>query len=43
MAGPGSQKNGRFITWVMTSAAATDPAATPNMAVASPSAKYSSA
>ena len=42
-AGPGSQVNDRFMTLVMTKAAAADPAATPNRAVASPSPRYSSA
>src|SRR5262249_24952505 len=42
-AGPGSQANGRFITWVITRAPARDPAATPNRAVALPISRYSSA
>src|SRR6476620_1464956 len=41
--GPGSQTKDRFMTLVMIKAAAADPAATPNSAVAAPSARYSSA
>src|SRR5215468_4904641 len=40
-AGTGSQKNGRFITWVMMTAAAPEPAATPKTAVALPISRYS--
>ena len=42
-AGRGSQMNDRFITSVMTSQAASEPAATPTIAVASPISRYSSA
>src|SRR6478672_10773810 len=41
--GPGSQTKDRFMTLVMIKAAAAEPAATPNSAVATPSARYSSA
>src|SRR4051794_28832215 len=41
--GPGSQTKDRFMALVMIKAAAAEPAATPNSAVATPSARYSSA
>src|SRR5262249_28070009 len=41
--GPGSQTNGSFMSLMMTKAPAAEPAATPNRAVVTPSARYSSA
>src|SRR5262249_15912171 len=41
--GPGGQAKGRFIILTITKAAAAEPAAIPNIAVARPSARYSSA